>query len=72
MSMTLLPFEDRARVRGVLLQCDEFKTNAQLRAALDGELLPFRDRVPEANTPQQRVDNVIDYLQDKQVGGNCF
>jgi hypothetical protein len=71
MSMTLLPFEDRARVRGVLLQCDEFKTNAQLRAALDGELLPFRDRVPEANTPQQRVDNVIDYLQDKQVGGNC-
>jgi len=67
MNMTLLPFEDRAGVQGVLLQCDEFDSDAQLRTLLGGELLPFQDRVPEASTRVGRVENVITYLEDKQV-----
>jgi nucleoside phosphorylase len=62
--------EDRALVRDVLLRCDEFDSDAQLRTLLGGELLPFRDRMPEASTRVGRVENAINYLQDKEVRGN--
>jgi len=62
--------EDRALVRDVLLRCDEFDSDAQLRTLLGGELLPFRDRVPEASTRVGRAENAITYLQDKEVRGN--
>jgi hypothetical protein len=62
--------EDRALVRDVLLRCDEFDSDAQLRTVLGGELLPFRDRMPEASTRVGRVEHAINYLQDKEVRGN--
>jgi hypothetical protein len=72
MSTTQLSYENGAKVAGALLSCDEFDSNERMRNALAqvNDLQPFRSLVKDGGSPQERVQNVIVYLQDKQVHGN--
>ncbi len=58
------------RCRATLLQCGEFNTNASLRTVfITGQLYPFRDHLPGADSKAARVDAVLGYLLDQQISG---
>lgn len=56
------------RCRTVLLKCDEFESNASLRAVfVTPELAPFRSSLSEADNRGSRVDMCLAFLMDKQI-----
>lgn len=54
-------------LRKVLLECGPFETDQQIRAVFTNSLLaPWRNRLPQANNPADRVDSIISFLVDKR------
>jgi len=67
--MTGLPSELYRRCRALLLRCAEFDSNAALCAVfVTIELAPFRNGLPETGAKSARVDAVLAYLLNKQLG----
>jgi hypothetical protein len=61
-----IPPELYSRLRGTLLRCDEFSGDDQLRAVfVNGRIVQWRDRLPEASSREVRVMLVIDYLFER-------
>jgi hypothetical protein len=59
----------------VLKDCDEFSNPSQLRTVFSvQELLPWRDRLPDANSLKGRVSVAIGYLdgQEHTTSGNVL
>lgn len=55
------------RLRSTLLRCAIFASDAQVHALfVDARLHPWRDTIPDAATPDERVDALIDRLYDQQ------
>lgn len=55
-------------LRKVLLDCHEFDSQASLRSVfVTRELALFRDRLPEAGNPSERVDAVVAFLLRKSL-----
>ena len=51
------------RCHATLLKCDEFNSDASLRAVfVTAELKPYQDQLPEAKSKEDRVSLVIDHL----------
>lgn len=66
--MTGMPVELYVRCRMTLIRCDDFKSQAKLRAVFGvGELNAFQSGIPEGNSWDERVDLVIDYLQSRYL-----
>ncbi|KYC37020.1 hypothetical protein WA1_46090 [Scytonema hofmannii PCC 7110] len=62
-----IPNHFYTRCRNVLLQCEEFDTNAKLRAIFITEKLnPFSLGLPEATNITERVDLCLNYLLQKR------
>ncbi len=56
--------------RTTLLRCDEFESNESLRAIFAvGKLKLYRDKIPEAIRRDLRVDQCLEFLQDKYLQG---
>jgi CheY-like chemotaxis protein len=54
------------QLRTVLLNCGPFATASELNAIfVEKRLVPWRNRLPEANSPTARVEGVIDFLHDQ-------
>ncbi len=69
--MLRLPFELYHRFRDILLECDEFESNASLRALfVIDELYPFFNRLPEATSKHERVDKCLEFLLSLQLANN--
>lgn len=69
--MSGIPSEIYKHLRGTLLGCGPFNNDAQLRAVFaDASLSPWRNRIPEANNPADRVEATIDFLKDKYHSKN--
>lgn len=63
------------QLRQVLLNCDLFTTDKELIAMfVDARLTPWRNRLPTANNPTERVEGVITllYNQHDQIGQNAL
>lgn len=61
--MLRLPSDLYTLCRDILLECDEFESNAKLRALfVIDELYPFLSRLPEAVSKHERVDHSLDVL----------
>ncbi|MBN2389646.1 MAG: hypothetical protein JXR84_02905 [Anaerolineae bacterium] len=61
------------RCRDILQKCAQFESDRSLHAVfITPELTPFRKELPEATTPVERVNLVIDYLLDERLtDGRC-
>ncbi len=69
--MLRLPSELYHRFRNILLECDEFESNASLRALfVIDELYPFFNRLPEATSKHERVDKCLEFLLSLQLANN--
>ncbi|MCA9996286.1 MAG: hypothetical protein KDE56_11095 [Anaerolineales bacterium] len=65
--MTGIPTSLNQKLRSTLLNCVPFEDNHQLRAIFaDQRLSPWRNRLPEANSLEGRIDAIIDLLHNKQ------
>lgn len=54
------------RLRACLLECGPFESNSALRSAFaDPHISIWRDYLPEASNPFERVESVIAYLQNR-------
>lgn len=66
--MSELSGELYKRCRDTLMQCSQFNDDASLRAIfVTAELHPFRDGLPEAANPSDRVDQCLAYLVRKRT-----
>ncbi len=71
--MSTLPNDLINSLRALFRQCDEFATNERLQAVFNcRELGCYRDRLPEANSLESRIQLTIEYLlrQHKTIDGN--
>ncbi len=69
--MLRLSSELYQRFRDILLECDEFESNAKLRALfVVDELYPFLSRLPEATSKHERVDKCLEFLLSLQLANN--
>jgi tetratricopeptide (TPR) repeat protein len=65
--MPAIPPNLNRRLREILLKCGPFGNENNLRALFsDGRIYPWRDRVPEASSPDERVSALINALLDLQ------
>lgn len=63
-----LPIELYNRCQDILLKSGEFESNASLRAVfVTDELYQFRDRLPGAESKNDRVARCLNYLLDQQL-----
>lgn len=61
------------RCRATLLRCSEFNSQASLTAVfVTAELVPFQDRLPEAASKSDRVDQCLDFLRSRQLQDGRF
>jgi hypothetical protein len=63
------------QLRDVLLECDPFATDQELKAIfVDERLSLWRNQLPQANNPSTRVDQVIDFLyrHSSKAGENAL
>ena len=68
--MVTLPSELLRKCSQVFARCDQFKTDASLRAMfVTSELAPFRDRLPSASAIAERVDTALGFLMSNTQGG---
>lgn len=66
--MPFLPDVLHVRLQEVLIQCDEFKSDAALQAVfVTTELGPFQGGLPQASSKSQRVSFTVEYLLDKHL-----
>lgn len=63
------------QLRTVLLDCGPFATDQELKAIfVDERLSQWRNRIPQANNPTERVERAIEFLftQHNNVGENAL
>jgi hypothetical protein len=65
-----IPKNLHVRLRETLLECGPFNNDAQLRVVFaSDDLAPWRNQIPEANSPADRVDTIIYFLMNKHHSG---
>lgn len=65
--MAGIPADLLNRIRQALLDCGPIDDDRSLRAVFaDARLSPWRNRLPQADSPTGRVDALIDFLHHKQ------
>lgn len=53
-------------LRTTLLDCGPFSTDSNIkRVFVDERLSPWRNQLPQANNPAERVESIIDFLHDQ-------
>jgi hypothetical protein len=61
-----IPANQKQRLIDVLLRCGGFTSQVQVKAIfIDARLSPWRNKLPEGNSPTERVNLVIEFLSDK-------
>ena len=66
--MTGLPSNLYTECYETLLECSEFESQGALEALfVNADLVPFKNKIPEANNKDERVTQTIDYLLRKRL-----
>jgi hypothetical protein len=64
--MSGIPPELNNRLQRALLECGPFANDSDIKAVfVDKRIIPWRNRLPQANNPTSRVQAVVEFLHDQ-------